>query len=446
MITGAARQHPNKVYVRFVAQCYRCAAIALRDQAVAASGAAGTRCDLPTFAGRGQAVPYNATVSIPELTRNLRIDLLRGVAISAVLLLHFSLTYRLADGPLAGWVPAGWIRGLVDNGNYGVTMFFAISGFLITSNNLRRYGTLRAVDLRQFYVLRFARIVPPLLFALALILPLGLLGLPSFANSVDGRSLPVAFFGVAVLSVLTFWHNVLMQTVGYFNYALNIYWSLSVEEVFYLTFPLACVLLRRRALMVALCFALIGFAPLYRGWHSDDELYFMYAYAACFDAIAFGCLAALLCATWQPGPALARALRWAGAVGVALAYLAGIDGHERFGFTLVAAFTAVALVGAVPVVEGRRGIAFRAVAWMGRHSYELYLYHIVVLGLLRDWLPRGTVPDVYKLPLLAAFLGLSALVAAGASRALAEPANAALRRRFTPPRRRASMGPPPSMP
>ncbi len=56
---------------------------------------------------------------------------------------------------------------------------------------------------------------------------------------------------MAVLSVLTFWHNVLMQRAWYFNYAMNIYWSLSVEEMFYLVFPLLCLGLKRPVLIVA---------------------------------------------------------------------------------------------------------------------------------------------------------------------------------------------------
>src|SRR6185437_12568304 len=208
-------------------------------------------------------------VAHPSATRSARIDFLRGVAIFAVLLLHFSLTYQLVDSPLSLILPAALLRAAVTNGNYGVTMFFVISGFLITSNNLLRYGRLQSVDLRQFYAFRFSRIIPPLILALTVIVVLGLLGVPSFGNGDGGNGPPPSFF-IAVLSVLTFWHNVLMEMVGYFNYCLNIYWSLSVEEVFYLTFPLACVLLKRNRYIVALCLAAIVLGPVYRGIHRDD--------------------------------------------------------------------------------------------------------------------------------------------------------------------------------
>ena len=107
------------------------------------------------------------------MARNAPIDLLRGVAIGLVLLLHFSLTYRLSKSPLADWLGVGAVRALVNNGNYGVTMFFVVSGYLITSNKLRRFGTIGAIDVRAFYVMRAARILPLLLLAVLIIVVLG---------------------------------------------------------------------------------------------------------------------------------------------------------------------------------------------------------------------------------------------------------------------------------
>ena len=55
--------------------------------------------------------------------------------------------------------------------------------------------------------------------------------------------------------MLTFWHNVQMQSSGYVNYCVDIYWSLSVEEVLYLVLPLVCLMLRRTWLIVLFCVA-----------------------------------------------------------------------------------------------------------------------------------------------------------------------------------------------
>lgn len=368
----------------------------------------------------------------PISLRSGRVDFLRGIAILTVLLLHFSLTYRLTGEPLSGVVPVAWLRAVVTNGNYGVTMFFVISGFLITSNNLKRFGALAAVRPRQFYAYRFARIIPPLLLALAVIVPLGLLHAPSFDNLMHGEPMAPSYFWIAALSVLTFWHNVLMEVAGYFNYCLNIYWSLSVEEVFYLCFPPACLLLKRRHLIAALCIAAMVVAPWYRHRHADDELYFMYGYAACFDAIAFGCLTAMLYSRVDLRGRAGGAIRCAAGLGLAVTYLAGIDGHEVFGFTLIALFTAVLLFNAFDAAPRRRPAPFRLIAWFGQHSYEVYLFHIIVLGAIRDLIPKESLPNAYKLPLLMVFLTLSALVAFCIARGFADPLNGYLRRRLSP--------------
>jgi peptidoglycan/LPS O-acetylase OafA/YrhL len=346
-----------------------------------------------------------------------------------VLLLHFSLTYNLVNSPLSLLVPAKWIRAAVINGNYGVTIFFVISGFLITSNNLLRYGRLADVHLRQFYAFRFARIVPPLILALCVIVLLGLLNVPSFMNSRLGSAMPPGFFLVAIFSVLTFWHNVLMQVVGYFSYCLNIYWSLSVEEVFYLTFPLACALLKRDLLIIALCIAAIVFGPVYRSVHTDNEIYFMYAYPACFDAIAFGCLAAVLQGKLQIGPHASALIRYAAGVGLAFSYFAGIDGHEIFGFSLIAICAVGLLTNAFDApARQARFLPSRWLCWLGRHSYELYLFHIILLAAMRDIVPKTTLPYAAKLPLFALFLALSCLLAAVVARYFADPLNMRLRR------------------
>ncbi|HWW99528.1 acyltransferase [Collimonas sp.] len=368
--------------------------------------------------------------------RNFRIDLLRGISILLVLLLHYQLSYSLVDSPLHYLLSKEAIHALTLNGNYGVTMFFAISGYLITSTTIKRYGSLAEVDVRRFYIFRMARIFPCLLAALAIIAILGALGQPAFMN-VAKPGWPAVGMPLALLSVLTFWHNVLMQHAWYFNYAMNIYWSLSVEEVFYLLFPLLCFGLKREWAIAAVWLTAIAAGPLYRSFHTTDEIYFMYGYAACFDAVAFGCFAALCASKLRLQGLLWRLVQLAAAGLLVGVYLRGIDGHEIFGFSLIAAATAVLLLGArnenVPGwLQKNRLLA--AVRWLGRHSYELYLFHIIILGLMRSVVPKGAMPYAYKLPLLALFLLLSALAAGLIARFYSEPANAWLRKTLLRPR------------
>ena len=364
---------------------------------------------------------------MPLHSRNNHIDALRGAAILCVLVLHFALAYGLKNSPL-GVLPT-WLLKAAYQGNYGVTMFFVISGYLITSTSLRRWGDLARIDLAAFYVYRIARLLPALLLALSIIVLLGVLDVPFFANSDGGKDLPASYFLIAIASVLTFWHNVLMQSAGYFNYCLNVYWSLSVEEMFYLLLPLSCRVLRQRHWIMLLCGAAIVAGPVYRSLHADNEIYFMYGYLACFDAIAIGCLTALLTQRWQPGARAGRFLRWTAGLALAALYVRGIGGHEMFGFTWIAVAGAAFIVGATAAPAAGRGRS-GPLQWLGRHSYELYLFHIIVLAGMRNVVDKAGLGYAERLPWLALFLAATALAAALVARYVSDPANAALRRRF----------------
>lgn len=374
-----------------------------------------------------------------NVPRNARIDFLRGIAISAVLVLHYALAYQVQQSPFMDWLSLPTLRHIFLNGNYGVTMFFVISGYLITQMSLRRFGSLGQVDIRQFYLYRFARIMPSLVLALVVIVAMGCMGLPHFTNTDGGHHLPPSYFAIAVLSVLTFWHNVLMQIEGWFNYCLNIYWSLSVEEVFYLAFPLLCVALRR-GWLIAVAGLLVVFGPIYRaihlyhGVHADEELYWECGYFACFDAIALGCLTALL-AQAKPFISYQRVMRVLAGLGLVVVYFVGINGHEVAGFTLVALMTALILwTSADDATSGvMTGQMTSGLRWLGRHSYELYLFHIIVLALMRNIIERGHLPQVLWLPWFGFFVVLSVVCAYVVARWVSEPVNRYLRQARSDP-------------
>ena len=121
--------------------------------------------------------------------RNAGIDILRGVAILMVMLLHFSLTYRLWNsGPLVNLIGHDWTHAILARGNFAVTIFFVVSGFLITTNAAERSGGLGKIELRSFCIRRFARLTPCLLLALAVIMILGLCSVGSFATKVPSSN------------------------------------------------------------------------------------------------------------------------------------------------------------------------------------------------------------------------------------------------------------------
>lgn len=363
-------------------------------------------------------------------TRNRTIDFLRGIPILLVLFHHFNIAYRLDDTFLSrifGWEA---VRAVARNGNYGVTMFFVISGYLITANAFRRWSETGHVDVRAFYGLRIARIAPCMLLLLAVVNALAMAGIAIFQNHSPDSS-PVSFWLVNLAS-LTFWMNVLIGTHGWTNYALGVLWSLSVEEVFYLSLPLLCLAFRQEARLVAFWLACIVAGPAYRFFHQGDEGGYLYAYFACFDAIAMGCCAALLArrVRWR-GRARSMAT-WLTAAGMAFVYLTWpIRESNVFGITAMAFGTAVLLLAAHERPDGstiqrvRTSAAFEE---LGRLSYELYLFHLIVLGLLRTIFPPSGVAGNEKLVLLVGYLLLSACLAVSIAQFYAGPSNRIVRK------------------
>ncbi|MGU7772089.1 acyltransferase family protein [Burkholderia sp. MR1-5-21] len=366
--------------------------------------------------------------------RNRRIDLIRGISILLVLFHHFNIAYRLDDTSLArafGWEA---VHAVARNGNYGVTMFFVISGYLITTHADRRWSGLGNIDARAFYGLRVARIVPCLLLLLVAVNALAAAGIAIFQNHAPAGT-PVSFWLVNLAS-LTFWMNVLIGAHGWINYPLGVLWSLSVEEVFYLSFPLLCLVLRQESRLLVFWSALIVVGPVYRFVHQDDEGDFLYAYFACFDAIAIGCCTALL----------AKRIAWRGRTRTVLPLLAAaamtfvylyrpIGDSNVLGVTAMALGTAALLLAAhdrpaEPLF--RRTHVSALFEWFGRLSYELYLFHLIVLGLSRTIFPRPDVAGDEKLALLAGYLLLCAGLSAAIARRYSEPLNRNLRQWLVP--------------
>src|ERR1700722_14495426 len=86
------------------------------------------------------------------------IDTLRGLSIIAVVLPHINLRMMFNGVSFESFLPTQLGKALFWNGANGVTVFFAISGFLITTNSLRRWDRLGQVRVFDFYRLRFARL------------------------------------------------------------------------------------------------------------------------------------------------------------------------------------------------------------------------------------------------------------------------------------------------
>ncbi len=302
-----------------------------------------------------------------ELGRRPALDGIRAVAVVAVLVGH-----------------AQAIRGerLGSGGVIGVYVFFVLSGFLITAllvEESRRNG---AVSLPRFYARRALRLLPALFLVLAAV------GLVAAFRPENGSAVRSA---KAIPAALLYYGNLVSahsgcEALGYLAHT----WSLSVEEQFYLLWPLVFVLAGRRSralLVVAVTGAVASAAWRAYLWPQPNECRVGHAPDAQADALLVGCVTALVlyAATPAARDRLARAARvllvpatawlvveaaWAPG-GAAFAY--------RFGNVLVGLASAV-LVLYVVLGTGGGPLAAPAAVAVGRRSYGIYLWHVVVLG------------------------------------------------------------------
>ncbi|WIB59569.1 acyltransferase [Curtobacterium sp. MCLR17_007] len=380
-----------------------------------AAPAAGTA---PATRGSGRPVDRS-----PLATRATALDGLRTVAIVIVMLYHLHV--------------AGFEGGFI-----GVTVFFVLSGFLITTLLLgehRRTGTIR---LGSFWLKRLLRLYPALLVMVA-----AGLALWSWVGGYKGASFSpgeAAFIALSYTGNLfrSFWDT----TQGVFAHT----WSLSMEEQFYLVWPPVLVLLfalrtRRRALMAGLGVVIVGASVA--SWASyrtpnggaTPDVYFSPVLG--LVPLATGCLLALLLddervRAWAAG--LAGHLgTWVG-IGLLAAVQFWIDDDWTqhawtFGLLLPATgLVSAALIGGLVSVRSplSAALSWTPMAWFGRRvSYSAYLWHPLVIALL------GTVASsAFGAWAWVWLLGAAVLVAVGAAYAVEVPVEK-LRRRFREARR-----------
>lgn len=401
-------------------------------------------------AGTAGSTTRFRTAAVPRLDS---VDLIRGLSIVAVVLLHARIFAHREHLSVGHGLPA-WLRYLVfSNGGNGVSAFFVVSGFLITLISIRRFGSLAQMHAGRFYRIRFARIAPPLLLLLAVLSALHLCGAAEFRIEPQVATLPQA-----LLSAITFRLNRLQAVHGWLPAPWTVLWTLSVEEMFYLAFPLACLLLwRPRAARIGFFALLIGLiiaAPFARTSPSSNPMWQYESYLSNMDGIALGCLCALFTDwCWRDGRAAQT--RWpliaqiTGAILMAVIAvwpwpmdIAGWAFKRDMAasgtdVTVLIFGTALFIWGSV--LRGSGSTAWlEPIRWFGRHSYEVYLSHdfaiIAVFTLAAD---------VHRGPIVAwigAALALSAALGFICARFFSEPLNRALRNR--PPRGRASAAAP----
>ncbi|MBO0845092.1 MAG: acyltransferase [Nocardioides sp.] len=276
------------------------------------------------------------------------------------------------------------------DGFVGVTVFFCLSGYLITTLLVRELHT-GTIDVRAFYRRRAARLWPALVTVVAVTIMVLLIHRHDLsAGLAYRRTLGVEQIFAPAAAAVTYttglfdWSGHVFATYDYFNYT----WSLSVEEQFYLLWPFALLVGYRRnpRLFALLTVALVAISlglNLYLGL-SRDVKYDPHEYFGT-DTNALPILVGSLLAIILVNDWLSRTLRrlapcalLAVALLPALAY---VNGTHRPSLVIVAgtALTLVTLIGVVTQPRSAVGslLASGPMRWLGERSYSIYLWNVL---------------------------------------------------------------------
>jgi peptidoglycan/LPS O-acetylase OafA/YrhL len=286
-------------------------------------------------------------------------------------------------------------------GAAGVRLFFVLSGFLITGILLREKDSERPMGcvFRRFYARRGLRIFP--LFYLAILLAV-LFGLPRIGEALPWHLLYATNFLLAQTP----------ESTGE-GYALGHFWSLAVEEQFYLFWP-AVILLTPRRWLPRVFLGVVLSAPLTRGLllatgHEGWPVHVLTS--SCFDGLGLGALLALFFhlrvaqRSWWLRSNLAGALAALPLVGLMAMYHGADVGYRVYmvGEYFAQSLLFMWLVGRAAVgFEGAAGwlLSNRLITYLGQISYGIYVYQ----GLAPDALEALGVamPELHSIGLLVA--------------------------------------------
>jgi peptidoglycan/LPS O-acetylase OafA/YrhL len=297
------------------------------------------------------------------------LDGMRGAAAAMVLLYHFGLNAKDMglDSPLISAAGVGWI---------GVDLFFVLSGFLITGILYDAKGG--AGYFSSFYVRRALRIFPLYFGAILAVHAITIL-FPAFLSWNGTRPWWLPAFAT---------NFIYAQRGGAVTGVMTHYWTLAIEEQFYLLWPLTVWLCGRRELMV-IAGAMIVFAPALRTALTLQQVHAEAIFSLTptrMDCLAWGALASLAIRGDGGRYAMAftrRAILFSSAALAAIVLVGRTASPfdpivQTVGYSLLGCLFSAIIIASLSAGIWRAIFARRWLRWLGKYSYGLYVWHPII--------------------------------------------------------------------
>ncbi len=310
--------------------------------------------------------------------------------------------------------------GVLDGGFVGVDVFFVLSGFLITSLLLRELGATGTVSLSNFWARRARRLLP----ASGLVIVVTLIASRFMLDGLSQGDLARdAIACVLFVANIRFWNvGTDYLSEGLRESPLLHFWSLAVEEQFYLVWPGLLVLLVRfarlsRGALAAVIGAmwLASFVACVKLTHDSQPWAFFMLPTRAWELLTGAGLALAGGQVLRSNRQLAGLLGWVGVALIGVASVAFSITTSFPGYAALLPVGATALVinaGMLPHGPGAV-LAAKPLQWIGARSYAIYLWHFPMLVLAAaQWGTSGKIdslPVVTRIALLVGSFGLAAL-------------------------------------